>query len=56
MTDVEEHDIWLNPHDMNHLRNGAPVFKGIGEDVRLVLRPADWDTMEQISENDTEDR
>lgn len=48
MDDVEEHDIWLNPHDMDHLRDGAPVFKGIGEDVLLVLRSADWETIKRL--------
>lgn len=55
MTDVEEHDIWLNPHGMDHLRDGAPVFKGIGEDVLLVLRSADWDTIKRVSESGGKD-
>lgn len=35
--DVEEHRIELSQFDLDHLNNGQPVFKGIGEDVRLVL-------------------
>lgn len=38
-TDITEHDIWLHSHDMDHLNDGQPVFKGIGEDIRLVIRP-----------------
>jgi hypothetical protein len=33
---------------MDHLRDGAPVFKGVGEDVALVLRAADWETIKRV--------
>ncbi|AGM11241.1 hypothetical protein M197_gp77 [Haloarcula hispanica tailed virus 2] len=36
-TDVEEHRIELSQFDLDHLNAGQPVFKGIGEDVLLVL-------------------
>lgn len=34
---VEEHRIELSQHDLDHLNGGQPVFKGIGEDVLIVL-------------------
>lgn len=49
--DVEEYDLWLTPHDMDHLEDGAPVFRGVGEHIALVLRAADWDTIERLSES-----
>lgn len=51
-SDVTEHDVWLTPHDMDHLEDGAPVYKGIGDDVLLVLRAADWDELEAVREAD----
>lgn len=35
--DTEEHRIELSQFDLDHLNAGQPVFKGIGEDVLLVL-------------------
>lgn len=46
--DMREYDIWLTPHDMDHLEDGAPVFKGVGEDIALVLRAADWNTIKRV--------
>ena len=51
-TDVTEHDIWLGPHDIDHLNDGQPVFKGIGEDTRLVLRPTDPSTDQSPEDTD----
>lgn len=45
-SDVDETDVWLTPHDMDHLKAGQPVFKGVGEDQLLVLRAASWDELE----------
>lgn len=47
--DVEEFDLWLTPHDMDHLQDGGPVFKGVGENIALVLRAGDWETIERVS-------
>jgi len=38
----DETDVWLTPHDMDHLRDGQPVFKQ-GDDSALVLRTREWD-------------
>ena len=46
--DIDEYNLWLTPHDMDHLQDGAPVFRGVGEHIALVLRAADWDTIERV--------
>lgn len=50
VSDVEELDVWLTPHDMDHLRGGQPVFKGVGDDTLIVLRSASWDELRQIED------
>lgn len=54
MTAENEHDIWLTPHDMDHLEGGQPVYKGIGEDTLLVLRAGDWDTIQAVRDAGTD--
>jgi len=41
--DIEEIEVWLTDYDMDHLRDGQPVFKPAGEDTRLVLRYDGYD-------------
>lgn len=36
-SDVDEHRIELSQFDLDHLNAGQPVFKGVGEDLLLVL-------------------
>jgi len=36
-TNIEENRIELSQYDLDHLNQGQPVFKGIGEDTRIVL-------------------
>lgn len=52
MSGTDEIDVWLTPHDMDHLRDGQPVFKGIGDDTGLVLRAASWDKLREMEGND----
>lgn len=33
----EEHRIELSQFDLDHLNAGMPVFKGVGDDILLVL-------------------
>jgi len=40
-SDTEEHRIVLNQHDLDHLNGGQPVFKGIKDNVLLVLEPTE---------------
>lgn len=35
--EIEEHRIELSQFDLDHLNAGQPVYKGIGEDTRIVL-------------------
>ena len=42
---MSEHRIWLSEHDMDHLNDGQPVYKGIGDETLLVLTP-------RLQEND----
>ena len=38
----DEIDVWLRPHDIDHLQDGQPVFKqGNGE--LIVIRTGDYD-------------
>lgn len=53
--DIDEYDLWLTPHDMDHLRDGAPVFRGVGDHLALVLRAGDWDTIERVHSGDDDD-
>lgn len=46
--DITEHELWLTPFDMDHLRDGAPVFRGIGGTIALTLYAGDWDTIEAV--------
>lgn len=39
---ADETDVWLTPHDMDHLQDGQPVFKQ-GDKSALVLRTRGWD-------------
>ena len=50
MSDVDEVDVWLTPHDIDHLNGGEPVFKGIGKNTLLVLRSASWDELEVMDD------
>lgn len=50
MDDIEEHQIELSQFDMDHLNAGMPVYKGIGEDIRLVLYSDDVLDDEEVSE------
>ena len=34
---IEEHHIELSQFDMDHLNEGQPIFKGVGDGIRLVL-------------------
>lgn len=36
---LEEYEIDLEQYDMDHLRGGQPIFKGIGEEILVVIRP-----------------
>jgi hypothetical protein len=38
-TDIVEHNIRLTEYDLDHLNDGQPVFKGVNENLRIVLRP-----------------
>jgi len=46
--DITEHELWLTPFDMDHLRVGAPVFRGIGDHIALTLWAGDWETIEAV--------
>jgi hypothetical protein len=46
--DTAEHNIWLSPHDMDHLNEGQPVYKRGPDDTLLTLRPASWSELEEI--------
>lgn len=35
--DIEEHRIELSQYDLDHLNAGQPIFKGVRDDIRLVL-------------------
>lgn len=35
--DIEEHRIELSQFDLDHLNAGQPVFKGVRDDIRLVI-------------------
>lgn len=50
--DITEYDLWLTPHDMDHLEDGAPVFRGVGEHIAIVLRAGDWDTIDNINSDE----
>lgn len=53
-SDVDEENVWLTPHDVDHLNAGQPVFKGVGEDQLLVLRPASWDELAAMEGDDAQ--
>ena len=46
--DIKEHRIYLSPHDMDHLRGGMPVHKGIGEDAMITLQALEWEELEEL--------
>lgn len=52
--DITEHTLWLTPFDMDHLRDRAPVFRGVGEHIALVIQAASWDELEQIRQAEDE--
>ena len=43
LTSDDEIEIWLNPHDIDHLKGGQPVYKGVDDDMLIVLRTREWD-------------
>lgn len=45
-TDVQEERITLGRFDVDHLLHGQPVFKGVGDDIRLVLVFDEYDDYE----------
>lgn len=34
---IEEYRIELSQHDLDHINAGQPVFKGVGDSLRIVL-------------------
>lgn len=46
-----EEEVWLNPHDIDHLRDGQPVYKDMNGTL-LTLRAASWDELKAMGGTD----
>lgn len=52
MSKPDEWEVWLTPHDLDHLNDDAPVFKAGPDGALLTIRTASWDELKAMGDAD----